>query len=154
MRELFSQAMSSAGLRMPASTIVRTLDQAAEALALVGLPCIVRPAFTLGGRGGGVARTEQEFHRIIARGIEASPIGQVLVDQSVIGWGESVAASGHTTHCRRLYKLAKPNTGAALAAAGPPAKIEACVGLGVSSQLTAVSASTRFWYCPLAPRST
>jgi carbamoyl-phosphate synthase large subunit len=54
----------------------------------LGLPCIVRPAFTLGGRGGGIARDEQEFRRIVARGIETSPIGQVLLDQSVIGWGE------------------------------------------------------------------
>jgi carbamoyl-phosphate synthase large subunit len=87
-RELFSQAMSSAGLEMPASTIVTELEQAANALALVGLPCIVRPAFTLGGRGGGVARNEDEFRQILTRGLEASPIKQVLVDQSVIGWGE------------------------------------------------------------------
>jgi len=87
-RELFSEAMSAAGLAMPASTIVTTLEQASDALASVGLPCIVRPAFTLGGRGGGVARSEPEFRQILTRGLEASPIGQVLVDQSVIGWGE------------------------------------------------------------------
>jgi carbamoyl-phosphate synthase large subunit len=87
-RELFSQAMSAAGLEMPASTIVTGLEQAQEALELVGLPCIVRPAFTLGGRGGGVARSEDEFRRILARGLDASPIDQVLVDRSVIGWGE------------------------------------------------------------------
>ena len=54
----------------------------------IGLPAIVRPAFTLGGRGGGIARTEEEFRTIVARGIAASPIGQVLIDQSVLGWGE------------------------------------------------------------------
>jgi carbamoyl-phosphate synthase large subunit len=59
-----------------------------EALADLGLPCIVRPAFTLGGRGGGIARSEQELRVLAAGGIEASPIGQVLLDQSVIGWGE------------------------------------------------------------------
>ena len=64
------------------------LRQARAALADLGLPCIVRPAFTLGGRGGGIARSEEEFERIVARGLEASPIGQVLLDQSVIGWGE------------------------------------------------------------------
>ncbi len=48
----------------------------------------MRPAFTLGGRGGGIARTEEEFERIVAHGLEASPIGQVLLDESVIGWGE------------------------------------------------------------------
>ena len=54
----------------------------------LGLPCIVRPAYTLGGRGGGIARSEEEFRTIVARGLEASPIGQVLLDQSVLGWGE------------------------------------------------------------------
>jgi carbamoyl-phosphate synthase large subunit len=64
------------------------LANARAALPEVGLPCVVRPAYTLGGRGGGVAHTEEEFFRIVARGIEASPIGQVLLDESVIGWGE------------------------------------------------------------------
>jgi carbamoyl-phosphate synthase large subunit len=87
-RELFAAAMAAAGLRMPKSAIATDLAQAGAALAQVGLPCIVRPAFTLGGRGGGIARTEQEFFRIVAQGIEASPIGQVLLDESVLGWGE------------------------------------------------------------------
>jgi carbamoyl-phosphate synthase large subunit len=87
-RELFGQAMAKAGLRMPKSAIATSLQQAQEAAAEVGLPCVVRPAFTLGGRGGGIARTNEEFERIVATGIEASPIGQVLLDESVIGWGE------------------------------------------------------------------
>jgi carbamoyl-phosphate synthase large subunit len=87
-RELFGEAMARAGLRMPQSAIATTVGQATEALAGLGLPCVVRPAFTLGGRGGGIARTREEFERIVAAGIEASPIGQVLLDQSVIGWGE------------------------------------------------------------------
>jgi carbamoyl-phosphate synthase large subunit len=110
-RELFGAAMAREGLRMPRSAIASGwivdegaeasgapgsgfvsveagLKQALEALPQLGLPCIVRPAFTLGGRGGGIARSEDEFERIVARGIEASPIGQVLLDQSVIGWGE------------------------------------------------------------------
>jgi carbamoyl-phosphate synthase large subunit len=110
-RELFATAMREAGLRMPASAIAsgwvadagaaaaglsgagrvdveRGLRQALDALPDIGLPCIVRPAFTLGGRGGGIARTPEEFRAIVARGLEASPIGQVLIDQSVIGWGE------------------------------------------------------------------
>jgi carbamoyl-phosphate synthase large subunit len=87
-RDLFRIAMAKAGLRMPRSTIATTLEQADDALPDLGLPCIVRPAFTLGGRGGGIARTEAEFKRIAAQGIEASPIGQVLLDESVIGWGE------------------------------------------------------------------
>ncbi len=87
-RDLFGAAMARAGLKMPESAIATTLDEARAALPRLGLPCIVRPAFTLGGRGGGIARSEEEFELIAGRGIEASPISQVLIDQSVIGWGE------------------------------------------------------------------
>jgi carbamoyl-phosphate synthase large subunit len=94
-RELFGTAMAAAGLRMPQSAIATTVEQAMAALdgahgpeGGVGLPCIVRPAFTLGGRGGGIARSEEELAALAARGIEASPIGQVLLDRSVLGWGE------------------------------------------------------------------
>ncbi len=100
-RKLFGVAMAEAGLSMPASAIAsgwdeelrrvdvkRGLAQALDALPDIGLPCIVRPAYTLGGRGGGIARTPEEFRTIVARGLEASPIGQVLLDQSVLGWGE------------------------------------------------------------------
>jgi carbamoyl-phosphate synthase large subunit len=87
-REQFRTAMAAAGLEMPKSVIATTLTQATDALEDLGLPCVVRPAFTLGGRGGGIARTAAEFERIAAAGIEASPIGQVLLDESVIGWGE------------------------------------------------------------------
>jgi carbamoyl-phosphate synthase large subunit len=87
-RDLFRATMERAGLRMPRSEIATSLEQARAALPTLGLPCIVRPAFTLGGRGGGIARSEQEFDKIVAQGIEASPIGQVLLDESVIGWGE------------------------------------------------------------------
>ena len=87
-RERFGAAMARAGLQMPKSAIATSVAQAEQALGELGLPCIVRPAFTLGGRGGGIARSEQELAALAARGIEASPIGQVLLDQSVIGWGE------------------------------------------------------------------
>ncbi len=87
-RELFGAAMARAGLAMPVNAIATTVAQALDALPRLGLPCIVRPAYTLGGRGGGIARSEDEFRAIVARGIEASPIGQVLLDQSVLGWGE------------------------------------------------------------------
>ncbi|HEX2085994.1 MAG TPA: carbamoyl-phosphate synthase large subunit [Solirubrobacteraceae bacterium] len=87
-RDLFRQTMDAAGLRMPRSAIAHTLEEAEAAAAEVGLPTIVRPAFTLGGRGGGIARTPEEFTAIVRRGLDASPIGQVLLDQSVLGWGE------------------------------------------------------------------
>jgi carbamoyl-phosphate synthase large subunit len=87
-RGRFGAAMARAGLKMPENEIATTLEQALEALPRLGLPCIVRPAYTLGGRGGGIARTREEFRAIVARGLAASPIGQVLLDQSVLGWGE------------------------------------------------------------------
>src|SRR3954469_24978586 len=87
-RELFQQAMARAGLKMPANAIATTIEEAEAGREQIGLPAIVRPAFTLGGRGGGIARTEDEYRRIVSRGLAASPIGQVLLDQSVLGWGE------------------------------------------------------------------
>ncbi len=87
-REIFRDTMDAAGLRMPESAIAHNVDEAMEALERIGLPAIIRPAFTLGGRGGGIARSEQEYREIVARGVAASPIGQVLLDQSVLGWGE------------------------------------------------------------------
>ena len=87
-RDLFRATMESVALRMPRSAIATTLTEARDRLEDIGLPVIIRPAFTLGGRGGGVARTEAEFDRVVARGLAASPISQVLIDQSVLGWGE------------------------------------------------------------------
>src|SRR3954447_281360 len=80
--------MEGAGLRMPASAIAHTVDEAMGAADEIGLPIIIRPAFTLGGQGGGIARTHDELARIAQRGLDASPIGQVLLDESVLGWGE------------------------------------------------------------------
>ncbi len=87
-RDLFKQTMEAAGLKMPRSGIATNVAQAMGTLKEIGLPAIIRPAFTLGGRGGGIARSEEEFRTIVQRGIDASPIGQVLLDQSVLGWGE------------------------------------------------------------------
>jgi carbamoyl-phosphate synthase large subunit len=87
-RELFDATMQAAGLRTARNTIATSLDQARASLETFGLPLIIRPAFTLGGRGGGIARTEEEFEAIVSRGLAASPIGQVLIDESVLGWGE------------------------------------------------------------------
>jgi carbamoyl-phosphate synthase large subunit len=87
-RELFRQTMLDAGLRVPRSAIASSVVESRAALAEIGLPAIVRPAFTLGGQGGGIARTAEQYERIVAGGIAASPIGQVLVEESVLGWGE------------------------------------------------------------------
>ncbi len=87
-RELFREAMARAGLAMPRSAVVSTLAQALAEAEGLGLPLIVRPAFTLGGRGGGIARDRDELAEIVAHGLEVSPISQVLLDQSVLGWGE------------------------------------------------------------------
>ena len=87
-RQRFRQTMTDAGLRVPASKIVHSLDEVESAVDHVGLPFIVRPAFTLGGTGGGVVRTESEIEPVVGRGIKASPIGQVLIEESVLGWGE------------------------------------------------------------------
>jgi carbamoyl-phosphate synthase large subunit len=87
-RERFRDTMTAAGLRVPRSTIAHTTQDARAALAELGLPFIVRPAFTLGGTGGGVVRTEADIERIVGGGLAASPIGQVLLEESVLGWGE------------------------------------------------------------------
>jgi carbamoyl-phosphate synthase large subunit len=87
-RERFRETMTAAGLRVPRSAIAHSVHDARAALPEIGLPFIVRPAFTLGGTGGGVVRLDGEIERIVQRGLDASPIGQVLLEESVLGWGE------------------------------------------------------------------
>ncbi|MGH2926308.1 MAG: carbamoyl-phosphate synthase large subunit, partial [Solirubrobacterales bacterium] len=89
-REVFRQTMEDAGLRVPWSLIVTSVGEAEAALSdgTLALPAIVRPAYTLGGHGGGVGRTETELRQVVSEGLAASPINQVLVEESVLGWGE------------------------------------------------------------------
>jgi carbamoyl-phosphate synthase large subunit len=87
-RERFRETMTEAGLRVPRSLIVHSVAEARAASGDLGLPFIVRPAFTLGGTGGGVVRCEAELERVVGRGLSASPINQVLLEESVLGWGE------------------------------------------------------------------
>ena len=87
-REIFRETMKNAGLRVPRSAIAHTIDDARAAISEVGLPFIVRPAFTLGGKGGGVVHSEDDLVQIVGRGLKASPISQVLLEESVLGWGE------------------------------------------------------------------
>jgi carbamoyl-phosphate synthase large subunit len=89
-REEFRRTMTEAGLRIPWSLTVSSLGEVEAALAdgRVSLPAIVRPAYTLGGQGGGVGETETELRQVVSEGLAASPINQVLVEESVLGWGE------------------------------------------------------------------
>ena len=87
-RQLFRDAMDKIGLRSPRSRVVQSLDEARTALDFVGLPAIIRPSFTLGGTGGGIAYNAQEFDTIVQGGLKASPTHEVLIEQSVLGWKE------------------------------------------------------------------
>jgi carbamoyl-phosphate synthase large subunit len=84
----FRDAMTEIGIESPKSAIAHTLAEAREALAEVGLPAVIRPSFTLGGTGGGIAYNKTEFERIVTGGLEASPTTEVLIEESVLGWKE------------------------------------------------------------------
>ena len=88
-RHLFKEAMEKIGLDMPRSGIARTMEEAREVAENIGtLPLIVRPAFTLGGQGGGIAYNKEEFEEIVHRGLDLSPVSEVLIDESLLGWKE------------------------------------------------------------------
>ncbi|BDU50083.1 carbamoyl-phosphate synthase large subunit [Haliovirga abyssi] len=87
-RELFKEAMEKLGYKMPKSGFANNLDMAHKLLEMVGFPAIIRPSFTLGGTGGGIAYNIDEFNEIVLDGIDSSPINQVLIDQSILGWKE------------------------------------------------------------------
>ena len=87
-REEFAQAMERIGLATPPGRTVRSVEEAFAAVELTGFPAILRPSFTLGGTGGGIAYNQEEFETLIKRGLELSPVGSVLVERSIIGWKE------------------------------------------------------------------
>ena len=87
-RQLFREAMDRIGLESPQSRLVKSFDEALVALGEIGLPAIIRPSFTLGGTGGGIAYNRDEFDQIVQGGLRASPVGQVLIEESVLGWKE------------------------------------------------------------------
>ena len=87
-RLLFREAMTKIGLECPKSEVVHNREEAINALEHVGLPAIIRPSFTLGGTGGGIAYNRDEYFDIVQGGIDASPVGEVLVEESVLGWKE------------------------------------------------------------------
>ncbi|MEN3333507.1 MAG: carbamoyl-phosphate synthase large subunit [Blastocatellia bacterium] len=87
-RMLFKRAMQEIGLKMPRSGFAKTLDEARELIQMVGFPAIIRPSFTLGGTGGGIAYNAEEYEEIVARALGASPIHETMIEQSIIGWKE------------------------------------------------------------------
>ena len=87
-RERFRKAMDAIGLESPRAGIANTLEQARAVLEMTGLPAVIRPSFTLGGTGGGIAYNTQEFDRIVSEGLAASPTTEVLIDESLLGWKE------------------------------------------------------------------
>jgi len=87
-RKLFREAMDRIGLENPVATIATDMDQCMAALETVGLPAIIRPAFTLGGTGGGVAYNREDYEYFCRTGLDASPVSQILIDQSLLGWKE------------------------------------------------------------------
>ena len=88
-RHLFKEAMEKIGLDMPRSGIARTMEEARGVAEEIGtFPLIVRPAFTLGGQGGGIAYNKEEFEEIVHRGLDLSPVSEVLIDESLLGWKE------------------------------------------------------------------
>ncbi len=87
-RELFKESMERIGLLMPKSAVVRSMAEAFEVIDWIGFPVIIRPSFTLGGTGGSIAYNQDEFHTKVKAGLEASPIHEVLLEESVIGWKE------------------------------------------------------------------
>jgi carbamoyl-phosphate synthase large subunit len=87
-RELFRNAMREIGLECPRSSIARSIEDALEIVSDTGYPAIIRPSFTMGGSGGGIAYNREELEAIVARGLDASPTKEVLLEESVIGWKE------------------------------------------------------------------
>src|SRR5262249_25069174 len=87
-REKFKESMQRLGIAVPKSGVARSMTEAQEVCRDVGLPCVLRPSVTLGGTGGGIAYNREEFNELIARGLELSPVHEVLVEESVIGWKE------------------------------------------------------------------
>ncbi|WP_076420586.1 carbamoyl-phosphate synthase large subunit [Colwellia sp. UCD-KL20] len=87
-RERFDQAMKNIGLECPRAEIVHTIDEAHDTSTRIGFPCIIRPSFTMGGTGGGIAYNREEFDEICTRGLDLSPTSELLIDESLIGWKE------------------------------------------------------------------
>ena len=87
-RQKFRDAMTKIGIESPKSEVVHSMEEARKAIEIIKLPCVIRPSFTLGGTGGGIAYNREEFEQIVAGGLDASPTTEVLIEESVVGWKE------------------------------------------------------------------
>ena len=87
-RQKFKNAMKKIGVKVPPSGVAKSFAEAQEIRDRIGLPAVLRPSFTMGGTGGGIAYNKDEFNELITRGLELSPVGEVLIEQSIIGWKE------------------------------------------------------------------
>jgi len=87
-RQAFKDTMNQLGIEMPRSEIANSLEEAEKSLKNIGLPCVIRPAYTMGGTGGGLVYNIEEFRTVVGRGLSFSLVGQVLVEESVLGWEE------------------------------------------------------------------
>ena len=87
-RDLFRKAMTEIGIDVPHADIAHSLEEALEKQEAIGFPTIIRPSFTLGGTGGGIAYNREEFERIVSHGLEMSPTTEILLEESVLGWKE------------------------------------------------------------------
>lgn len=87
-RRLFAETMEEIGLKCPPGKVVSSVEEALDFVQVIGYPALIRPSYTLGGSGGGIAYNEAELHQVVARGLRLSPVNQVLLDKSLIGWKE------------------------------------------------------------------
>ena len=87
-RERFDRAMKSIGLSTPRSAIAHSMEEAVQVQSQLGFPCVIRPSFTMGGSGGGIAYNREEFEEICTRGLDLSPTSELLIDESLLGWKE------------------------------------------------------------------
>jgi len=85
-RQQFDDAMKEIGLETPRSALAHSLEEAKQVQALLGFPCVIRPSFTMGGSGGGIAYNHEDFAEICARGLDLSPTNELLIDESLLGW--------------------------------------------------------------------
>jgi carbamoyl-phosphate synthase large subunit len=114
-RQKFKDAMHKLGIAVPASVVVHSQAEALEARDRIGLPCVLRPSFTMGGTGGGIAYNKEEYQELIARGLDMSPTCEVLIEQSVIGWKEyELEVMRQRGQCRHhlLHRKLRPDGGA------------------------------------------